>query len=233
MASGRTTPGAGQRGWGRFAVIVGLSALAHLLVLALLGMSSPEIRARLRVDEEPMTVSLLKPDLRPRPARTWTTTNPSEAPRSRVDPLQPRQLSPLAPPAEIAPLPLAPSPHRSGPVAPGSAPRQGVGFDDNGTFRKILRASPIACASQDIVGLSRLERDACDEAFGRRASAAAPMAAPMNSGKRQSLDRVAGKQQADRDWRENPTMPVGTEPGRPGFPSGLGAPTETTLQIPH
>ena len=160
------------------------------------------------------------PQINPRPIQQMTVAQPTPP-----TPVRPRQVSPLAPPAPMAPLPMAPAAPQPGPPAttaapanPGPSAPAGLGsrlvpFPGSGGagLRSGLRRSAAACADAKALGLSKVERDWCDEQFGKGATTAGQIAFPMAAGKRKALDGQAERQGAQRAWRES-GVPVGIDP---------------------
>lgn len=201
------------------AVIVAASLAAHGLVLVLLGLVRPTLpEARI---SEPEAIDL---QLWTAP-RTEQETRASRARTASPSPLQPRQVSPLAPPSPIAPLPVSPT-LSPGPARPPGGP--GVGehpgplpAQARGDLRRALRGSTVGCANRDAVGLTLREREACDEAFGRGAAQAAYIEPPMDPAKRRAYDAAAARKAAERRRMEGP-MPFAFDP------SGNAGGTSTT-----
>lgn len=213
-----TQPDRTRRARRRLAGITALSLLAHIGVFAIIGLSTPALRGRPPAPETPVFITLRPPEPRTRPPRPRGPT-PDQAPARHV----PR----LTPPATtIAPLP---APVGTAPPTAGSGAGDGRRRGEtqfpmpSGEVRKVLRASPGACAYRDDMGLNRREREACDDRFARTVKDKGPIGAGVDPAKRDRYDRTAARQRADREWRENPTIPTGTsEEQGAGHPAGVG-----------
>ena len=222
-----------QRNRQRAAVVTTLSVLAHVAVFALIGLNTPGVRERPPLPEETIDISLFPPMPRPREPTPAEAGGPPASGIPRRETTAPLLHIPaLEPPSDVAPSPL-PAPAPAG-AAPGRGTKGGSGraatvFPSPGEgTRRALRGS-YGCAYPDAAGLNRREREACDERFGTDAK---PIMAPMSAEKRSRFDRVAAKQERDRAYRENPTVPSGTsEDQGPGHPAGLGPATPLTAPI--
>ncbi len=226
MAQGRN-----QQRW-RLAAVTALSVLAHAGVFILIGLSIPGLREPLPIDTDPIDISLVAPDFRPRPARDLPPGQPRLGAPGRPTDSPPIRVTPLAPPADIPPSPLpAPAPGKtdSPPGANDVQRRAATGYPEGREeARRVLRGT-YGCAYMDDVGLNRREREACYDRYGRGPARAVGPTIPAE--KRARWDRAAAKQQADREWRENPTVPVGTDESQgPGRPAGLGPATPTVIR---
>lgn len=218
----------------RNAVILGLSVLGHLAVFAALGMRTPGLMVR-EIEEPPPVEIILPPPTTPPRLEPRRSAPPADAaaPRLTLAPSpRPRQVSPLAPEARIAPLPMAPAASGAGTgTEAGRAPT--IFPDQRGEVTGILRASPVGCNSADLVKLTAREREKCFERAGAMARKGGPVAAPIDADKRARYDRAAAKKQRDREWRERETIPTGTqEEGPDGWPAGIGPPSSTRIPIP-
>lgn len=183
-----------------------VSLLAHGLALLLLGLTSPALRS-VRMTE-PRAVSL--EFWTPAPADRSSHRSRSRAPT----PLQPRRVASSAPPSDIPPLPMAPSPARGpqtagGPAGVHPAPLPGQARGD--ALRQALRGSTVGCANDEAVGLTRREREACQDAYGRRSVETADIAAPIDPAKRAEWDVAAARKAAIRKRKAAP-VPPGVNP---------------------
>ncbi|MBI1406507.1 MAG: hypothetical protein GC145_10320 [Caulobacter sp.] len=212
-----TQPDRTRRARRRLAWITAASVLAHVGVFAIIGLSAPALRSRTAAPETPVYITLRPPEPRARsPAVGERTAGPAPA----------RHVSPLTPPETVAPLPAAAGTGAS-PAGEGGGDGRGRAATQfplpSGEARKILRASPGACAYRDDMGLNRREREACDDRFARTVKDKGPIGAGVDPAKRDRFDRTAARQRADREWRENPTIPTGTsEEQGAGHPAGVG-----------
>lgn len=188
-----------RRRTGRTAVVA-VSLLAHGLVLALLGLTNPSLREVRRVDPRAVSLDFWIPA----PADLSSHRAPPAAP----SPLRPRRVASSAPASDIPPLPMAPSRPTGPPAAAAAvhpAPLPGQARGD--TLRQALRGSPVGCANKDAVGLTRREREACDDAFGKRSVETADIAAPIDPAKRAEWDAVAARKATIRRRKEAPVPP--------------------------
>ncbi|MBX3481812.1 MAG: hypothetical protein KF842_15580 [Caulobacter sp.] len=202
----------------RLALITVMSVLAHAGVFAVIGLSTPALRSRPIAAEAPVFITLRPPEPK---RRNRIAARPAAAGAPA------RHVPPLTPPASVEPLPAAPG-AAPGQIA-GSSPGDGRSRAPSqfplpsGEVRKVLRASPGACAYRDDMGLNRREREACDDRFARTVKDKGPIGAGVDPDKRDRFDRTSARQRANRDWRENPTIPTGTsEEQGPGHPAGVG-----------
>ncbi|MBI5938894.1 MAG: hypothetical protein HY859_00545 [Caulobacterales bacterium] len=180
--------------------IVAVSLVAHGVALALLGLTTPALREVRRVNPPAVSLDLWIPapadqsSQRARPV-------PSSPPR-------PRHVASSAPASDIQPLPLAPSRPASPPAATAGvhpAPLPGQAGGD--VLRQALRGSPVGCANKDAVGLTRREREACADAYGKRSVETADIAAPLDPARRAEWDAVAARKATIRRRKEGPVPP--------------------------
>jgi hypothetical protein len=223
----------------RMAVVTALSVLVHVGVFALIGQGSPGVRERPPIPEETIDISLFpsRPQPpEPTPAQAGGSPASGIPRRETTAPLL--HIPAVAPPSEVAPSPL-PAPAPAG-AAPGGGTKGGSGraatmFPSPGEgTRRALRGS-YGCAYPDAAGLNRREREACLERGGKWARQPEPIDAPMSAAKRSRFDLVAARQERDRAYRENPTVPTGTsEEQGPGHPAGVGpgSPIHAPIKTP-
>lgn len=191
-----SSPTANRRRAGRTA-IVAVSLAAHGLALALLGLTTPTLREIRRVDPRAMSLDLWTPSPADR------SSHPSR--RAAPSPLRPRRVSSGALASDSPPPPQTPPLPASAPAAAGahpSPPGQARGDD----LRRALRDSPVGCANRDAVGLTRREREACDDAWGGGRDQA-EIAAPIDPDKRAAWDAVAARKALIRKRKEAPPPP--------------------------
>ncbi|MDP1738688.1 MAG: hypothetical protein Q8L23_14765 [Caulobacter sp.] len=193
----------------RRTAIVAASLAGHALVLLALGLTAPALRQVRMVDPEPLRVELWTLPTAERPLQRRPTP-------PRPSPVEPRQAARDAPPSPIAPLPMAPAQARSTGPSTGSGP--GVGDhpaplpgEARDGVRQALRRSTVGCANQDAVGLTRREREACADAYGKRAPQRADIAAPIEPDKRAAWDVAAARKEAARRRKGDP-IPPGLDP---------------------
>lgn len=189
-----------RRQTGRTAIVV-VSLLAHGLVLALLGLTTPKLREVRRM--EPRAVAL--EFWIPAPA----DRNSHRGRQSASSLLRPRRVASSAPASDIPPLPMAPAARPGATVGAPSgvhpAPLPGQARGDG--LRQALRGSSVGCANKDAVGLTRREREACEDAYGKRSVETADIAAPIDPAKRAEWDAVAARKATVRRRKEGPVPP--------------------------
>jgi hypothetical protein len=201
----------------RRSVIALASALGHLILFALIGLQVSELRLTAQPPGPALDIRMIPPE-RPLPRPAAQTPRAAE--------IRPRPTR-TPPPATVPTLPLSPGP----PAAPGGN-RGGIGVRDapaplpeapGGDLRKALRGFSPGCRMRDTVGLTRAERDACDEKLGRGAGDAPYIPAPMDPAKRAAFDAQAAKDEAYRKYKQG-NVPPGIDPkAAPGSgPVGLG-----------
>lgn len=185
----------------RRGVLLAVVALAHVgLFAALLLVAAPTLRFE-TYDEPVFTVELLRRE-------SDQPSGPSPAPR-------PRFIRPPARPSAVAPL-YVPAP--PAPTAPSPTPPALPGFDagSEDLIRKAFRARSPGCANRDAAGLTKAERDACDERFGKGAKDAPFLEAAIGKEKRADFDRAAAKKRRDYDYKRANVPPGVATPQGPG-----------------
>lgn len=218
------------------AVVTALSVLAHAGVFALIGLNTPGVRERLPLPDEVIDISLFPPKVEPsRPSPVEAGGRPSEGIPRRDTTAPLLHVPAVEPPAQVTPSPLpapAPAGASAGGDRKGGSGRGPTIFPSPGEdTRRALRGT-YGCAYPDASGLTRREREACADRGGKWAREVGPIDAPMSAAKRKRFDQVAAKQERDREWRENPTMPTGTlEEQGPGHPAGVGPSSHSTAPI--
>ena len=188
---------------GRRIAAIALSAAAHALVLGELALHAPS----LVIPEEssapqPIIPVLLTPRLPP--------TAPAAPPKPIRLHRRPQRFSNLPlPPLPVPPGPsVAPAP--PGPVAIHPAP---LPANPVGEIRQSLRESPIGCANANAVGLTKAERQLCDQVLGKGAKTAPFLGLGIAQGKASDFDRAAAAKEADRRYRDAPIQPGPAPPG--------------------
>lgn len=189
----------------RRATILAGSLLLHVALLAWLALPVPPLLETFIPDELPIVrVDLLRPEreeqARPRPAPASSASAPSP-----VLPFEVRQpVRPIPPGVPTLSVPATPA---AGAARPGTAirpaPLPGEGAGD---LRSALRGSATGCVSADAVGLTRREREKCDERFGAAKPKGDPSMA-MDADKRRAFDAAAAAQEAYRRYQEAPMGP--------------------------
>lgn len=185
----------------RRATILAGSLLLHVALLAWLALPVPPLLENIVADDLPTMILDLQ-----RPVRE-ETVQPRPAPASAAS-----APSPVLPFQVRAPVRSAPAgvPTLSVPAAgiarPGTAihpaPLPGQA---GGDLRTALRAST-GCVSADAVGLTRREREKCDERFGAAKAKGDPLSG-MSAEKRQAMDAQAAAQRAYRNYLDAPMGP--------------------------
>lgn len=185
----------------RRSVLLATVTLAHVgLFAALLLLAAPTLRFQ-AYDEPVFTVELLRP--------------PSDQPAAPSPAPRPRFIRPAPKPSAVAPLyiPNAPSPATPSPAAPAMP---GLDVEGEDLIRKAFRARSPGCANQDAVGLTKAERDACDERFGKGAKDAPFLEAAIGKEKRRDFERAAAKKRRDYEYKRANVPPGVATPQGPG-----------------
>lgn len=184
----------------RRAAIVAASLVGHGLVLVLLGLTATPPRSVRLSDPEviPLEVWTLSPTTVRRPQKADS--------RAMASPLSPRRAVVRAPsastPAFASPIPAGPagpSPGVAGGIHPAPLPAP-----DRDGLRRALRGSPVGCSNRDIVGLTRREREACDDAYARGRAGDPFIEPPMDARKRAAFDAEAARKERIRKRKEAP-----------------------------
>jgi hypothetical protein len=166
------------------------SLIVHLAVaFAILSQRPPDVPA------EPPVISVLLV-ARPPPASASLMPPAPLRLHLRPQPVLPPQV-PTAPIASPSPpgVTAAPAP---GPVAVHPAP---LPAGPKGDVRAALRQSYVGCANRDQVGLTRAERDFCDEQFGKGAKDAKFAGLGLTAVKQRLLDAAVSKKEADYRYK--------------------------------
>lgn len=191
----------------RLYALLGASLLAHVAVLAVLGLRQPHLGSAppppvMEVEVVPYYVAPAprppdaerQPAIVERPIRPRRTLRPDET--SPVAPL----VTPNAPTAPRGPWTVAP------PV-PGASPPASA------DLRQALRRGPGGCATPSL--LSREEREACQEKLGAGAKDAPFFQPPMDPRKRQAFDEAAAKKEAYQRYKRGNVPPGLSHESRP------------------
>ena len=192
-----------NRGRTRRAAIVAASLVGHGLVLLLLGLT---VRS-------PPTVRTSGPEVVP--VEIWLSTRAPVRRPSRAT--APAVASPLSPRQAVVVVPSVDAPRLTPPDPVGTAgPSAGVSggshpaplpAPDRDGLRRALRDSPVGCGNRDLVGLTRREREACDEAYARGREGEPFIEPPMDAGKRAAFDAEAARKARVRKRKEAPPPP--------------------------
>jgi hypothetical protein len=187
------------------AVLAG-SLLLHAVVLAALGWPVERRFLDRSNDEDAISVTLERSAVPHRPTEV-RAASPDQA--SAASPLRPRAPR-LAPPSSVTPLGVAPVPAPGPPTTrpPTAIHPAPLPEGPRGDLRTALRGSSVGCANAQAVGLNRREQERCDERLGAMARNAPVYDAPMDAAKRRGFEAQALKQQADRAYRDAPTVGV-------------------------
>lgn len=230
-------PSGGKR-WRKPAVI-GVSVLAHVLVLGGMAFSVIELKTPILPPAPPVLYVEIEPrplleNERPRPRPTPAAASPAEAPpqpstaqrtilgfrlpfqRDRNDEEEEARPSPPAP-RLAAPAPGVPAP-------PAAADPWQVRSETMGDrVGRGLRTRGPGCASPQL--LSRDERAICDDRFGERAAAARPIEGTGNPERDAQFAREGARALAEYEARRRPLAGgvgvVGPQDG-PGSNFGMG-----------
>ena len=164
--------------------------LAHVLVLAWLGLRAPQ--TNMVVPPEPQVVeAFLVPPPPPRQPR-------SGQPPPGVTPFRPRIVLPVAP-SNVVPLPAPPSTAAVGQAGPAAPPV--INLPRNDGVRGTLRQTT-GCESQDLHALTPAERAACDRRFGLAADRFKQLPVAIDPAKQAEFDRAAAANARARRERE-------------------------------
>ena len=217
----------------RMGVIVAVSALAHVVVLALVGLSAPKLVFKDLPPERAIYV-WLSPDLtrrthtsnnRPAPkassapaASAPARASPTARPVRPVAAPTPHPASPRpAPPAPPIKAPAAPS-APSAPTVPGGAPAGRSSAlatveGEGGGAEQALRTS-VGCDYEHMVHLSPAERDKCSQSIGATAKRA-PTFNGIDPAKRARFDEQVAADERRRAARTGPmAQPIGACEGQ-------------------
>jgi len=217
----------GGRRWGKPAIVV-LSVGLHALVLGLIGLRSLGLEAPPQQAERTIYV-----EIEPRPLLA------GEAARVRPPPERPDSASEALPDSgavavqadpfrrpddEDRPAPRAAAPGAPAPPADvGTAPWQVRPGTTGDRVGRGLRTSPVGCANPRL--LSPAERAVCDDRFGARAAAAAPIEGTGNPDRDARFAREGARALAEYEGRRRPLSGgigiVGPQEG-PGSNFGMG-----------
>ncbi len=184
----------------RRVAIVAASLVGHGLVLVLLGLTA----------RPPPPVQMSEPDVVPldiwMPTRIPVRRSAPTGAQAMASPLSPRRARPMVPSSDAPTLSL---PVPAGPTGP--APESAAGAHpaplpspDQDGLRRALRGSPVGCSNRDVVGLTRREREACDDAYARGRAGDPFIEPPMDARKRAAFDAEAARKERIRKRKEAP-----------------------------
>lgn len=188
---------------GRRIAAIALSAAAHAIVLGELALHAPSLLIPSEPSQpQPIIPVILTPRL---PATPAAPPKPIQLHRRQT------RFSNLP----LAPLPVPPGPETTTPAPPGPVAIHPAPLPANpvGEIRQSLRESPIGCANASAVGLTKAERQLCDQVLGKGAKTAPFLGLGIAQGKLTDFDRAAAGKEADRRYREAPIQPGPAPPG--------------------
>ena len=175
---------------------IAFSALAHVavLVMALLQRPSPPFPIGEAVQPPERVIQVLL--TRRKPLDIVRRAPPTSVIRLH----RPLIVPPDAPTAAIAPAAQPAQPAARGPVVLHPAPMPPGPKED---LRAALRQGFVGCANRDIVGLTRAEREHCDEVLGKGAKNTAFAGLGLTADKLRLLDAAAARKDADYRYKHS------------------------------
>jgi hypothetical protein len=205
---------------------VAASLVAHALVLALLWFYAPRLPLPLEAGGPPEAVIpvLIMPRAPP----------PAAAPGAKPQPIRlHRRPQPFAPePAPVAPL-VTPEPEVSPKAAPGPGPRVLTLPNANDAVaanaKNALRGK-LGCANADLLGLSKAEREACENALAAGAKQAPYLSPQMDPDKAKGLAAAAARREQDYNYTRS-IKPSAPNNGQPTWDKYRGPPGATDRYI--
>ena len=201
-------PSAGR---GRTIAAIAVSAAVHVPILVALALHAPFLAIP---DEpggppEPIIPVLLMPRSLP----------PTTAPDARPGPirLHRRQLHTLPQDLPVAPLPAPEAPAPPPVAAPGPVTVRAPPSPEaqRPPVQTALRRSAVGCANPHASGLTRAEREVCEEQLGAGAQTALFPGLGLSAGKQTALDKAGARREGDRRYREAPPPPGIGNSGEP------------------
>jgi hypothetical protein len=198
MAAGMQTARRRRTTWA-----IGASLIAHLAVGLFLLAQHPTLLMREGEQGPPQAII---------PILLMPRTPPPVG--GKVAPSQPirlhRRPQPFVPP-DVTPAPIAPPSPPATATAPPS-PKTVPGFHPapmpegpKGEVRTALRQSAVGCANPDAVGLTRAERDLCDEHLGKGAKNTAFTGLGLSADKQRLFDAAGAKKDSDYRYKYGPS----------------------------
>jgi len=188
---------------GRTIAAIAVSAAVHVPILVALALHAPflAVSEEPAGPPEPIIPVLLMPRSLP----------PTTAAGARPGPirLHRRQLRFLPPELPVAPLPAPEAATPPPRAAPGPAATKPAVLQDavKPPVQTALRRSAIGCANPQAAGLTRAEREACEEQLGSGSQTALFPGLGLAAGKQATLDKAGARREADRRYREAPPPP--------------------------
>lgn len=200
---------------GRVIAAIAVSAATHLVVLTVIALHSP----LLKVPPEPSgpPIPIIPVLLAPR--------TPPVGPSARPQPIKlhrrPQHFS-----APIPPLPAPSQTPPASPPGPGIVALHPAPLPEGpkSELRQALRQGPIGCANPDAVGLTKAERQVCDQSLGKGAKTAPFTGLGLAREKALDFDREAARKDADRRYREQQIAPGPLPPAATPFTVPLPGP---------
>lgn len=180
---------------------IGASLIAHLAVGVFLLAQHPRLLAPMESQgpRQAIIPVLLLPRSPPPAGGKVAPSQPIRLHR-RPQPFIPPDVTPapIAAPAPPAPAAAPPAPKGLPAVHPAPLPE-----GPKGDVRNALRQGAAGCANQLAVGLTRAERDLCDEKLGKGSKDSAFAGLGLAPDKLKAFDAAAAKKEADRNYKEN------------------------------
>lgn len=181
---------------------IAASTIAHLAVLVVVLLQRPTLPMpeQERGPPEAIIPVLIMPRTPPPAAGRPSPPAPirlHRRPQRFVPPEVPT--APIAPPTPT-PAPAAAAPSTTPPVLHPAPQPEGP----KGDVRAALRQGAPGCANPDAVGLTKAERDVCNEKFGKGAKTAAFPGLGLNPAKEADFESAAEHKEACRAYRASP-----------------------------
>lgn len=195
-------------------ITIAVSAVAHAGLLALVALQSPRLvmPRELAGPPEPVIPVLLAP--RAPPARVGARRAQPDAIRLHRRALRgasaPLPIPPLPEPEELPTPPAAPPPRPASDFHPAPLPES-----PRSDLRAALRSGPTGCANPDAVGLTKAERQVCEQRLGGLARITPYKGLGLSAAKQADFDRAASAKEAAVRARNAP-VPAGNIPGAGG-----------------
>lgn len=194
---------AGRR---RKGVAIAASLIAHLAVGVVLLLQHTSLPTPLDLGGPPEAIIpiLILPKTPP----------PAAGHRAQPQPIRlHRRPQPFVPP-DVTPAPIAPptpptAATRPAPTAPPTFHPAPQPEGPKGDAKTALRQSYVGCANPLAVGLTRAERDLCDEKFGKGAKDAEFAGLGLSADKQRLLDAAGARREADYRYKHSQAPAIG------------------------
>lgn len=184
---------------------IGASLIAHLAVGLFLLAQHPTLTMRIGEQGPPQAIIpiLLMPKTPPPVAGKLVPRQPIRLHR-RPQPFVPPDVTPapIAPPTPPAAALTPPAPKAVPALHPAPMPE-----GPKGEVRTVLRQSAVGCANPNAVGLTRAERDICDERLGKGTKDAPFTGLGLAADKQRLFDAAAARKESDMRYRSAPMTP--------------------------